>query len=119
MQPWRFEEPRAVGRQDAHCQGLAVTRHLQLDFAAGWAARPDLAPETSEACHWVLAYREDAVPGPQPRLVSGSLLVETGNDDRILDLGGGQAQPRAHRTVRTPICQHVVEDRRQQVYRYD
>src|SRR5205823_5253218 len=45
----------------------------------------------------------------------GTALVETGNDDGVLDLLGDKTEPGTGRTVRAAVGQHVVEDRRQQV----
>ena len=67
MQLRSLQKPRAVGRLYAHGHGFAVARHPQPDFAAGRAARPDLAPEAGKARHLLIADRQNAVTGAQPR----------------------------------------------------
>src|SRR6202011_2417327 len=82
------------------------------------SASPDLAPQAGKTRHRILAYREDAVTGPQSGLARGTALVETGDDDRVLDLGGKEPEPGASGAIGPTIGQHVVEDRRQQINRH-
>ncbi len=93
MQLRRLQKPGPVGGEDANGQRFVVAHDLQHDLAAGRAAGPDLAPEPGEARDRIVAHREDAVAGPQPGLARRPSLGETGDDDRVLDLGGIEAEP--------------------------
>src|SRR5712692_3716237 len=99
MQSGRLQQARAVGRGDAYLHRVVVPHHLQYDLAAGRAARPDPAPERGEARYRLVAYREDAIARAQPGLDRRTPLRQPGHDDRVVDLGRIEAEPRPRRPI--------------------
>ena len=70
--------------------------------AAGRAAGPDAPPERGEARDRLVAHRQDVVARLQPGLARRAALGQAGDDDRVLDLGGVEAEPGPRRPVGRP-----------------